>query len=521
MATTTHTLALSAIIGAHPVWGITDEAKANVLRPLVRNGLQVEVNEASLSAQVLASGRFPYYHTKTGIVQGTAPDADQRVVVGSIGVVPMRGALVQSCPSWVEAWCGLVSSDRVAADILRMAADDRIKQIVVPINSPGGQVAGVEGLHNAILEAKKKKPVIGVMESINASASLFATSACTNLFISGQMTAVGSLGVCMFLMDDTKAMATLGLEEVDLYPKESPRKNEAMRALFAKESDPTLAQNQLSEVRAALFAMATAARPGIAKDQGVKDGAVFTGSAAVTAGLADGISTLDAVITTALQDAQPTVTETTVTLDVPGTQAAAPANAGAPQAQATDPEATGTPASAGAQPATPGPQAAPTMNKFTALLATIATFGKELVGLDGPITAEQVTEANSALAREGVKGVALVDSASLKALREAQTKATADAAARTGASAKRIADIGALLKSHAQPELKAEATEEDAMAALMAHVNTLGGTAPAEAHTGSAAPAAAPTTAKYAGHDEALAQLDAVSTVATDSGSKH
>lgn len=147
------------------------------------------------------------------------------------------------------------------------------------------------------------------------------------------------------------------------------------------------------------------------------------------------------------------------------------------------------------------------MNKFTALLATIATFGKELVGLDGPITAEQVTEANSALAREGVKGVELVTSADLKALRDAQAAAQAEAGTREAAAKARITEIGALLKEHAQPELKAEATEADAIAALVAHAKQLGGTVPAVPHTGTPVPGAQAEPVKYAGHDKALAAL--------------
>lgn len=147
------------------------------------------------------------------------------------------------------------------------------------------------------------------------------------------------------------------------------------------------------------------------------------------------------------------------------------------------------------------------MNKFTALLATIATFGKELVGLDGPITAEQVTEANSALAREGVKGVELVSSDALKALREAKATADSEATARKDAAAKRVAEVSALLKDHGKEALNAEATEEDAISALVAHAKTLGSTTPAVPHTGAAAPAASNEQVKYPGHDEALAAL--------------
>ena len=48
--------------------------------------------------------------------------------------------------------------------------DDKVKALIVSIDSPGGSVAGGESLHDAIAHVAAKKPVVTVMGGLAASA---------------------------------------------------------------------------------------------------------------------------------------------------------------------------------------------------------------------------------------------------------------------------------------------------------------------------------------------------------------
>ena len=63
------------------------------------------------------------------------------------------------------------SSSRLASTIRQAAADPSIAAIVLDVDSPGGQVYGIEELGNAIYEARSSKPIAAVANSLAASAA--------------------------------------------------------------------------------------------------------------------------------------------------------------------------------------------------------------------------------------------------------------------------------------------------------------------------------------------------------------
>ena len=66
---------------------------------------------------------------------------------------------------------GIITDDRKLAEaVTKLAENDSVKALIVRINSPGGSVAGGEGLHDAIATVAQKKPVVAVMGGTAASA---------------------------------------------------------------------------------------------------------------------------------------------------------------------------------------------------------------------------------------------------------------------------------------------------------------------------------------------------------------
>lgn len=72
--------------------------------------------------------------------------------------------------------------------------DERIKAVVVRINSPGGSVGASEEMYRALRRLQTKKPVVCSMSDSAASGGLYASMGCQKIFaIAGTIT--GSIGV--------------------------------------------------------------------------------------------------------------------------------------------------------------------------------------------------------------------------------------------------------------------------------------------------------------------------------------
>ncbi|MCR5260747.1 MAG: signal peptide peptidase SppA [Candidatus Gastranaerophilales bacterium] len=84
--------------------------------------------------------------------------------------------------------------------IVRASKDESIKGVIIEINSPGGTVGMSQKIYNAVLQLRKNKPVIALMDDVAASGGYYIASAADRIVcLPGTMT--GSIGVIMSTMD--------------------------------------------------------------------------------------------------------------------------------------------------------------------------------------------------------------------------------------------------------------------------------------------------------------------------------
>ena len=78
---------------------------------------------------------------------------------------------------------GVITDDRKLDEAVRKLADNSsVKALIVSIDSPGGSVAGGEGLHDAIQIVAQKKPVVAVMGGTAASAGYMIAVPAARIF---------------------------------------------------------------------------------------------------------------------------------------------------------------------------------------------------------------------------------------------------------------------------------------------------------------------------------------------------
>lgn len=126
---------------------------------------------------------------------------------GAVAVVPLQGVLRQKGSTFMDELFGEGggSTDRFAANIRRLAADDSVGTIVIDIHSPGGEVFGTQEAADAVSEARGKKKVIAIANSLAASAAYWIGSQATE-FIGTPSSQTGSIGV-FAMHEDISAMA--------------------------------------------------------------------------------------------------------------------------------------------------------------------------------------------------------------------------------------------------------------------------------------------------------------------------
>ena len=135
--------------------------------------------------------------------RGTRGAADK------VAVITMRGLISSSLPGSVTD--SMVDDMRAALQQAR--DDDRVKAIVLEIDSPGGEVTASDAIYSALVKARAKKPVVVYMESLAASGGYYVS--CGGKFLmASETTITGSIGVIIQTLNYEQLFNKVGLASV-------------------------------------------------------------------------------------------------------------------------------------------------------------------------------------------------------------------------------------------------------------------------------------------------------------------
>lgn len=111
----------------------------------------------------------------------------------AIGVVTIRGPIVTGFSS-----AGLngntAGSDTITAHLRAAAEDDRIKSVVLRVDSPGGSYVASDAIRREVQQLGRIKPVIASMGSVAASGGYFVSMGAEKI-VANPLTLTGSIGV--------------------------------------------------------------------------------------------------------------------------------------------------------------------------------------------------------------------------------------------------------------------------------------------------------------------------------------
>lgn len=230
---------------------------------------------------------------------GDATRPDNRMTSG-VAVLPLFGTIFPRANMMTEI-SGATSAERFGADFSALLDDPNIGAIVLDVNSPGGQIGGVDELSSRIYAARGRKPVVAVANHLMASAAYWIATAADEVVVtpSGE---VGSIGVFTAHVDRSKALEQEGVKvsmiSAGKYKTEgSPYEPLAKEALGAIQSRV----NDVYET----FVSAVARNRGKSADEvrgGFGEGRTVSAAQAVKMGMADRVSTLEETVSLLLQN---------------------------------------------------------------------------------------------------------------------------------------------------------------------------------------------------------------------------
>lgn len=254
-------------------WAITSRALETILETMERPASDLEAVAARLGRPL----------------DNTGNRVETR---GSTAILGVEGPLFRYA-NLFTAISGATSVEMLSQDLESALQDPAIERIVLNVNSPGGQVDGINELADMIRAGNSRKPVIAYVDGLAASAAYWIASAAGQI-VANESAFLGSIGVVAAISDSRSADEKRGVKRYEIVSSQSPRKRpdpatEAGRGQILEQVD-ALAQ---------LFIDRVAGFRGASSDQVVDNfgrGGVLPARAAQAAGMIDGLGSYEGLL---------------------------------------------------------------------------------------------------------------------------------------------------------------------------------------------------------------------------------
>lgn len=261
----------------------------------------------AFAAGLIACAVLPFGCSPTGSFKVSVVPRDQTLqeqivhrdpgwVSNRIAVVDVSGILINAYEPKLLAEGEHVVSFLV--EKLNVAAEDqRVKAVVLRINSPGGSVTASDILYAEIKAFKKRtgKPVVAHFQDVAASGAYYLSCAADEI-IAERTSITGSIGVLMQMVDFSGTMSKLGIDADAITSGAFKDAGSPLRKMRSEERE--VFQTIVNGLYRQFLDVVAAGRPKLSSEQiaTLADGRVYTAQQALEAGLIDRIASLDEAV---------------------------------------------------------------------------------------------------------------------------------------------------------------------------------------------------------------------------------
>ena len=195
-----------------------------------------------------------------------------------------------------------VYSSNITQALDQAADNDKVKAIVLRVNSPGGAVIASEMMTNAVMRAKEKKPIVVSMSDMAASAGYEISCNATKI-VAMPTTITGSIGVFgMYPQVGRMLKNKLGITTDTVLTNRNAAAMSITRPLSA-ESHNMLVRNVEDFYKTFCMRVARGRNLSVEYVDSIARGRVWTGTQAKELGLVDELGGMDVALRIAAQEA--------------------------------------------------------------------------------------------------------------------------------------------------------------------------------------------------------------------------
>ncbi len=215
-------------------------------------------------------------------------------VKDGVAVLSANGVMAKRANLFMDI-SGGVSTQILADEFKEALADPEVKSILMDLDSPGGAVDGTLELASLIRESRGQKPIIAFTDGMMTSGAYWVGSAADKVYISGDTTAVGSIGVIARHLDYSKYLDMQGVKSTEI--KAGKYKGIGSEYKPLSDDDKAVIQADIDYVYST-FVNSVAEHRGLSVDNLDEwaEARVFRGKQAIEAGLVDGVATRDSLL---------------------------------------------------------------------------------------------------------------------------------------------------------------------------------------------------------------------------------
>ncbi len=235
------------------------------------------------------------YNTYLKVINPPMPIVD--TTIDKVAIVVAKGAILDG-----EQKAGTIGGDSTARLLRKARLDDKVKAVVLQIDSPGGSAFASEVIRQEILQLQQAgKPVVASMSTYGASGGYWI-AASTDKIIASPSTITGSIGVFGLFMTYENSLDYLGIHSDGVGSTELAGFSVARP--LAPEFGQILQRNVENTYGNFLSLVANARDMSVEEVDDIAQGRVWIGSDAIDLGLVDELGTLEDAVTSAAEIAE-------------------------------------------------------------------------------------------------------------------------------------------------------------------------------------------------------------------------
>ncbi|HEY5914902.1 MAG TPA: signal peptide peptidase SppA [Verrucomicrobiae bacterium] len=162
---------------------------------LVLLGLSLFYNLEAFAAKLFRRGLTPgSYSARVSGPRLEEVLREDHDAVSKIAVIDLTGIITGA--GFEQGGFSMV--DVIKAQLKRAEEDDRVKAVILKVDSPGGEVLASDDIYRAIgaFQQHSLKPVVASMGSVAASGGYYVSAAC-RWIVANELTITGSIGVIL------------------------------------------------------------------------------------------------------------------------------------------------------------------------------------------------------------------------------------------------------------------------------------------------------------------------------------